>query len=226
MKTQMRYVDPGPFRAVDDRSVEMFARPPTSSRALATSPVSSSPRTCILIRRIALDCRGVTAIEFAVLALPFFALICAIMQSALIVLAQQSLDRALERAARSLRTGTFQELADGSDPAQRLQRTMCGDVPVLFRCASVREDVTRGASFSPAMLNEPFDRERRMWADGFGTRFECPEGDDIVALRAAVPIPYLFKFPDRVAQRMADDTLLLVSTSVFRAEAYLQKSCQ
>jgi len=54
------------------------------------------------------DERGVTAIEFGILALPFFTIILAIFQTAMLFLATQILDSAVEDAARRVRTGEAQ----------------------------------------------------------------------------------------------------------------------
>ena len=54
------------------------------------------------MRALARDERGVTAIEFGVLALPFFTVIFAILQTAIMFLASQVLDSALEDASRKV----------------------------------------------------------------------------------------------------------------------------
>ena len=49
--------------------------------------------------------RGSNAVEFALLALPFFGLILGVVQLGIIFLANQSLDAAVDSAAREIRTG-------------------------------------------------------------------------------------------------------------------------
>ena len=51
---------------------------------------------------------GAVLIEFALLAVPFFALIFAILETSITFLAQQVLDSALQDATRSIRTGQSQ----------------------------------------------------------------------------------------------------------------------
>ena len=51
---------------------------------------------------------GVTAVEFAIVATPFFALMFAIFETAFVFLGQQTLETAVANAARQVRTGQAQ----------------------------------------------------------------------------------------------------------------------
>ncbi|WP_238180770.1 TadE/TadG family type IV pilus assembly protein, partial [Methylobacterium trifolii] len=172
------------------------------------------------------DRRGVTVVEFGLLALPFLGLLCVVVEAALLVFAQQTLDVALARATRALRTGDFQGNADGSDPASRLRKVMCGGTVVFFRCEALRLDMTRATTFKAAQVALPYDSQKKTWAAGFGTRFDCPQGDDIIALRAAVVVPRLFAFLDFTNRSMGPGAQLMFATAIFRAEPYVEKTCQ
>nr|WP_245516686.1 TadE/TadG family type IV pilus assembly protein [Methylobacterium segetis] len=87
---------------------------------------------------IASDCRGASAVEFSLIAFPFLALLCLILEAGFVFLSQQTLDVAVDRASRLLRTGEFQDGANGSEPGERLRRLMCGSRVVFFRCDDVR----------------------------------------------------------------------------------------
>ncbi len=54
------------------------------------------------------DEKGVTAVEFGLLSLPFFAIIGAILETSLIFMASQILDSAVNDSARLIRTGQAQ----------------------------------------------------------------------------------------------------------------------
>lgn len=164
-------------------------------------------------------------VEFSLVALPFLALIAVIVEAAFLVFAQHGLDVAVERTARLLRTGEFQDGADGNDPAERLRRLLCAVGYGPYNCDEIRLDVVNGASFSVDRIVPAYDADRRDWAEGFGTHFSCPPGGGIVALRVAVPVPRPFRFLDFTGQRMPDGKQLLTSTAVFRTEGYVQKSC-
>lgn len=172
------------------------------------------------------DRRGVAGVEFAMLALPFIALLCVNAEAGVVVLAQQTLDVSVDRASRLLRTGEFQDRADGTDPTQRLRKEMCRGGGIFFVCRDVRFEVTRAGKFTNSAIVDPYDNETRDVASGFGTQFQCPTGSDVITVRAAVPIMRLFGFLDFTGRRLSDNRQLLVSTAIFRTEAYDAKPCQ
>lgn len=184
----------------------------TALRALRRPPLAS-------------DCHGATAVEFSLISFPFLALLGVIFEAGFVFLSQQTLDIAVDRASRLLRTGEFQDTADGSAPSERLRRLMCGSRVVFFRCDDMRLDVTRAGSFSGSQIPPAYDSTKKDFVVSFGTRFECPEGDDVVAVRAAVPILRPFSFLNVDGQAMAGRRQLLTATAIFRAEPYSGKSC-
>jgi Flp pilus assembly protein TadG len=168
---------------------------------------------------------GASAVEFALLAAPFLALLGVVAESGLVTLEQQTLDIAVDRGVRQLRTGIFQDAADGSDPSQRFRKIVCSGPAVLFPCTDLRLDVSRAASFAATSPAEPFDRTKKTWAVGFGTRFDCPQGGDTVTVRVAVPVMRLFQVMDFTGRIMSDKSQMLVTTEIFRAEDYEPKPC-
>ncbi|MFY9294357.1 MAG: TadE/TadG family type IV pilus assembly protein [Methylorubrum rhodinum] len=171
------------------------------------------------------DVHGVAVVEFSLVALPLFALIAVILEASLIVFAQHRLDVSTERAARLLRTGTFQAGATGDDPVARLRTAMCGGGFNMFRCADMRIDLTRTESFVPSQIAAPYDPKTFDWSAGFGARFDCPAGNSVVSLRVAVPVLRPFRFLDFTGQAMPGGRQLLTSTMVFRTEGFEDRSC-
>ncbi|MGU3466673.1 TadE family protein [Methylobacterium sp. C33D] len=163
--------------------------------------------------------------EFALLAAPFLALLGVVAESGVIAIEQQTLDIAVDRSVRQLRTGAFQDGSDGSDPGARLRKIVCTGPSALFPCADLRLDVSRTPSFSTSQPAEPFDKTTKTWTQGFGQRFECPQGGDTVTVRVAVPVMRLFQMLDFTGRIMSDKTQLLVTTEIFRAEDYEPKPC-
>ncbi len=177
------------------------------------------------VRRFAGHRTGASAVEFALLAAPFLALLGVVAEAGVIAIEQQTLDIAVDRSVRQLRTGTFQDGSDGSDPGERLRKIVCTGPSALFPCADLRLDVSRTPSFATSQPAEPFDKTTKNWTPGFGQRFECPQGGDTVTVRVAVPVMRLFQMLDFTGRIMADKTQLLVTTEIFRAEDYEPKSC-
>jgi hypothetical protein len=171
------------------------------------------------------DCRGVASIEFSLVAVPVFVLLAVTIEASLLVYAQHQLDVSVQRAARLLRTGSFQENANGLDPAQRLRSLLCGDGLRLYRCDEMRFDLVRTTTSGIKQTPSAYDANRGDWAAGFGTQFNCPSGGSIHLLRAAVPMLRPFEFLNFSGQRMPGGKQLLTSTAIFRAEDYADKSC-
>ncbi|CAO4194760.1 TadE/TadG family type IV pilus assembly protein [Methylorubrum extorquens] len=175
--------------------------------------------------RFITDVGGIAAVELSLVILPLFVLMMVIAEASLFVFAQQQFDLSVQRAARLLRTGTFQEEATGADPAQSLRGLLCGTGIRLYQCDEMRVDLVRTATFAIKQITPAYDVARGDWAAGFGTQFTCPSGGGIHVLRAAVPILRPFSFLDFTGQRMPGGKQLLTATAVFRTEDYADKPC-
>ena len=186
-------------------------------------PTSTSPflRRLDHLRR---DDAGVTAIEFGIVALPFLLLLMAVLEAALTLTAQISFNNAVDRSARTVLTGVFQEAADGSDPAARLRGAICNDA-LMFSCTDLKVEVTTSPTFQSKSAADPYDPTSKGMADGFGTRFQCPNGDEVVTIRAATTVPAYLPLVDLTGRRVGTDRQLIMSTAVFRAEPYGNGRC-
>lgn len=77
--------------------------------------------------------RGATAVEFALLALPFFALIVGALQLGIIFLANQTLDEAVDVASRTIQTGQVQ--FNGSN-INTFKQDICDRVVLISDCTN------------------------------------------------------------------------------------------
>lgn len=102
--------------------------------------------------RLAADQRGASAMEFAIIAAPFIAIMVAILQVALTFFAQQNLETATAKASRQLMTGSDQ--AAGMTKAQFLA-SVCAQLPAFMKCANVMVDVRSTTDFSSASTTSP-----------------------------------------------------------------------
>ncbi len=94
---------------------------------------------------------GATAIEFAFVALPFFALLFGIMELAVVFFINSALVHATAEAGRIIRVGNFQACG-GADQFKAL---VCGNMTGLGNCwNNVRIDVVEGESFKTIALPE------------------------------------------------------------------------
>ena len=142
----------------------------------------------LYIRRCKLflkDDRGTNAVEFALLALPFFGLLLGVIQLGLIFLAGQSLDEAVDNAAREIRTGQTRTI----NTAVNIFRTnLCDDIPIIMDCENnLQVSVQSFASFAETTSTTLFvDNNPVITGD-----YETGDGGDLVVISAAVSIPFV-----------------------------------
>lgn len=192
-------------------------------------------RTGRLLRRFLRERRGVTAVEFGLVATPFFAIIGAIIETALSFWCGQILDNALGDAARQIYTGQFQQGTTGlntSQLLQALQDRLCkvnGDAngaarTTIFACSAVKLDVQVYGNFGSSTIRQPVDSATGNWSSGYGTRYASAQPSDIVIVQAAVAFPIFFTLwnPNQASFGTGPDKgkRLLQSTVAFRTEPY------
>lgn len=105
-----------------------------------------------LLRRFFATHSGATAVEFALVGPPFFALLYAILQTALVFLAQQVLQTATMQAARLIMTGQAQA---GNYTAAQFQQAVCTNATTMFNCANIYVNVQTFSSFSSVTMLNP-----------------------------------------------------------------------
>jgi Flp pilus assembly protein TadG len=103
-----------------------------------------------LRRRLVADQSGATAVEFALVALPFICLLIAIIETALLFFAQQCLQAAAQQSARLIQTGQAQQ--QGMTAAQ-FHTAVCNAAGSMFNCSGLYVNVQTFASFSA--INTP-----------------------------------------------------------------------
>ena len=80
-------------------------------------------------RRFARAERGATAVEFALIAMPFFALLFGTLQMGLLFMTSTTIESAAMTAARQVRTGQLQNA--GNNTSQGFKDLICGDMTWL-----------------------------------------------------------------------------------------------
>ncbi|WP_375408323.1 TadE/TadG family type IV pilus assembly protein [uncultured Methylobacterium sp.] len=169
------------------------------------------------------DSRGASAVEFALVCLPFLSVFGAIIQIGLVSWAGQNLDNSLQTAVRKLYVGSFQSSNQGGSSATNLaslKAQVCGSGGNVFSCQDLKLDVTLASSFAAGTAPDPFDAATKDWSAGFGSHYACAKPGDIVVVTAAVKYPLFFSFLNFGAASFADGSLLVQSSSVFRTEPY------
>jgi Flp pilus assembly protein TadG len=96
--------------------------------------------------------RGATAVEFALVAPAFFALLIAIFEVTLFLFAQQTLQNAAVSAGRLIMTGQTQNA--GTTQSQ-FATNVCPLVSVIFTCSNLMINVQNYSDFSSASTSAP-----------------------------------------------------------------------
>ncbi|MCZ7660469.1 MAG: pilus assembly protein [Xanthobacteraceae bacterium] len=170
------------------------------------------------VRRLARREDGAAAVEFGFVALPFFALLFAIIETSLVFLAGQSLETAAADSARLVLTGQAQSI-----PLSDFKTKACSKLKALFDCeANLRVDVRTYASFDAAAAGNGtslIDPNTGKLIEDFV--YQPGAASQIVVVRLIYPFPVLasqllsFSLSD-----MADNKRLLVATVAFRNEPF------
>lgn len=111
-----------------------------------------SPQRRSLFRRFLRQGEGATAVEFALVAPAFIALLYAILQTALLFFAQQALQTATLQAARQIMTGQAQSQ---SMTQSQFQQVVCANAGGLFNCGGIFAAVQTFTSFPNVTMFNP-----------------------------------------------------------------------
>ena len=166
-------------------------------------------------QRFARDEGGSAAIEFAVVALPFFALLFAIMQTALVFFAGQILETANGDAARLVRTGQAQTQ---TFDAVAFKNNLCSRIKGMMSCDGISIDVKAYQNFSSVNPAPALDADGNLQTGSFG--FNAGGPGDIVIVRAMYPFPMFVSMYGLNMSNMAGNKRLLMATAAFRNEPY------
>jgi Flp pilus assembly protein TadG len=104
------------------------------------------------LRRFRKDRKGSVAIQFAMIAAPFFMMMFAIIETAIVFFATQVLETATQDSARLIMTGQAQI---GGMSATQFKTDVCNRLAGLFTCAGVDVDVKSYTTFGGVTLTNP-----------------------------------------------------------------------
>jgi Flp pilus assembly protein TadG len=162
------------------------------------------------VRRLVRQEDGSTAVEFGLLALPFFGLMFAIIETALAFFAGQTLETATADASRLIMTGQAQMQ---NFDAAKFKESLCSRIYGLFSCGNIKLHVVTAASFANANTSKPLDEQGNVKAD---LQFQPGNAGEIVVVQV------MYEWPVYIARltNMAGGKRLLMATAAFRNEPY------
>jgi Flp pilus assembly protein TadG len=158
---------------------------------------------------------GTTAVEFSLVAAPFLGLLFAIVETAIVFFAGQTLETAVADSSRLIMTGQAQSQGMG---ATAFKNAVCARIYALFDCQNgVFVDVRTFKSFSQVTMPSPVDSR-----GNFQNNFTYQPGGpgDIVLVRLFYQYPVYVSMFGFGLSNMNGEKRLLVATAAFRNEPY------
>lgn len=184
-----------------------------------TGSLPSRTRTLRFARLAAFvrEDRGATAIEFALLGVPFFALIGAILETAIIFLASQMLDAAVEDSSRLIRTGQAQT---ANYTVDNFRTAICSELYGLFNCSNLMIKVNTVTNFAsataPASPLDPTDPSKWTLVPAFSPGI----GNNVVMVQVYYKWPVTLRLGGFNLATNSDGTRLMGSVRVFANEPF------
>jgi Flp pilus assembly protein TadG len=168
-------------------------------------------------RRFRLARRGAAAVEFAMLALPFFGLICGIIEIGMIYVVATTLEDATNSAARQIRTGQLQ--SSGSNTAVGFVGLICGQLSWLgSNCsANLNVDVRTFSSFSSVTAPQPVQNGK---FQASALTYSTGGPGDIVVVRAYYQWALYTPLMNQALDTLSGGKTLITSAATFRNEPY------
>jgi Flp pilus assembly protein TadG len=171
-------------------------------------------------RRFARDDRATTLLEFGFLALPFFTIIFAMLETTMVFFAGQILDAAVDDASRLIRTGQAQTL---NYDLTNFRTSVCDELYGLFDCSAVKlkvsliTDFTSATAPSPTKTGSDCDPS----CDWTLTESYAPgSGSQIVMVQAYYKWPVIVNLPGFNFETQPDGVRLLGTVRVFENEPF------
>ncbi|HVA11925.1 MAG TPA: TadE/TadG family type IV pilus assembly protein [Stellaceae bacterium] len=166
------------------------------------------------VRRLVRSGDGATAIEFALIAPPFLAMLVAILETGMVFFFQQVLQTSTTQAARLIMTGQAQTQKLTS--AQFVQ-DVCSDAGALFNCANLYANVQTFTSFSGMSMGSPVQNGT---FSSSNLSFSPGGPGDIVLVQVFYQLPVSTAPLGFSLASTNTGNALLMATSVFRNEPY------
>ncbi len=158
---------------------------------------------------------GAVAVEFALVMLPFLAIMFAIMETALVFFAGQTLETAVADSARLIMTGQAQSQ---SLTADTFKNAVCTRIYGLFNCSSgVYVDVRTYTSFASVSMAQPVDANGNL-VNNF--QYQPGGPGDIVVVRLFYQWPIKVSLLGLNLSNMSGGNRLVVATAAFKNEPY------
>ena len=173
------------------------------------------------------DKRGIAAVEFALIAMPFFFLIFGLLEVCVIFIMSSILEHAATEASRQIRTGQLQTAGlSAAATQQAFEDSVCDELFGLMSCDSrLKFDVQQFASFSGTGSSTPTylpstDPTNPGGLDDSGFGFNAGAQNEIVVIRVFYEWDLIIPVMSAPLANMSNSRRLLQATVAFRNEPF------
>jgi Flp pilus assembly protein TadG len=161
------------------------------------------------------DKSGATAVEFALIAAPFFFLLFAMIEIAAVFFAGTVLENAVLETARQIRTGQAQ---GGGMSQAGFRGEICERIDVIAACERLEIDVRVFDNFGDIDQSSPIQEDGSIDTSGFG--WNPGTAGDIVLVRVFYKWPLMTPNFGGALTNMEDNQRLITAATVFRNEPF------
>jgi Flp pilus assembly protein TadG len=158
---------------------------------------------------------GAAAVEFALVATPFVALLMAILQTMVVFFSQRVLDEVVSEASRVIQTGQAQT---SSMTEAQFTSWVCQKTAILFTCGNFMVNVQKYDAFSSASTTTPtlsFDSGGNVTNNW---NYQVGKPGDIVVVQVMYQWPLILGPLGFTLANLSNGNRLLISSNVFKRE--------
>jgi len=176
-----------------------------------------APRWQKRLEAFAADKRGIAAVEFALIAIPFFFLIFGLLEVCVIFIMASVLEHGASEASRAIRTGQFQQAGAGE---LAFKNAVCSELFDLMSCGDkLSLDVKTFSNFAGTGNPSPIDPDTGDLDDS-GFEFSPGAQNEIVVIRVFYEWDLMIPLMSKPLANMSGDRRLLQATIAFRNEPF------
>ncbi|MGH1421364.1 MAG: TadE/TadG family type IV pilus assembly protein [Hyphomonas sp.] len=176
-----------------------------------------TPRLIARWNAYADDRRGSAAVEFAMIAVPFFFLIFGLIEVCILFIMTTVLEHSINEASRDIRTGQVHQ--SGTFDQAAFRQSICDQLFEMLECnANLHIDVRRINSFSSASMADPLDEDGNF--DDSQMSYQPGGREEIISVRVYYEWGLMTPILSKPLQNMAGNKHLIQTSAVFRNEPY------
>lgn len=173
------------------------------------------PRLMLFLSRFRRNKRGMAAVEFAMVVMPFFVMLFAIIDTSLVFFASTTLENGITGAARRIRTGQAQA---NNMTEQQFRTLVCNEIEGLLACdARLALDVRKFTGWGNVTLPAALDNNGNLTGN---FQFDPGGPNEVVVVRAFYTWPILTPTMKDSLSNMSGNHRLIVASIAFRNEPF------